>query len=586
MRMVVPAPRRLSIATRPPSFSVFSRTIASPRPRPDTWVMMGLVETSASNTSASAADSPSEPEASGARSPRLIGGRLDLFEVDAGPIVADRDFDFVAVDRRHGDSDRGLRRFAGAPPLLGRLDAMIDAIAQQVNERILQLLEDALVDRDFLAADREDRLFALVAAQVPNDLEQQGTDRGQRQHEQLLRVFQQLIDQLCHQQAILVRAAAQSGHTAFEGSNVVVIPVEELRQIMRIRRRDTVRGLLATLPQPAHPRLNSAPLLAPLLEAGFQRCEIRRPLVRGEFRRQHFFRLQQTCVEGAHGNANGFGLPCRGGNDLLPRDRLFSPRAVIGSGFDPTGGIFRGLGHHPPRRIQGAVRIVERFRRRRAFAALPRGEQSFQRLAQSFDLAEVDRARGALEAMRGSKIVSISRVRSAAAAAFSNSMRPVPIVCRCSAASTLKVARRARSSSSSTPLMGASHRKPASSASPSDLVGVGQLLQTLAKLVDIARRVLQLPGARHVLGTRHLDVFHRDGHLIHSDQLLLARGGNLRCSLRRLIHARRQRADRFPRGFRLSRAGLTALPPCSVAIAAAVVAFWISPRMVRTLSVA
>ena len=85
MRMTVPAPRRLSIATRPPSFSVFSRTIASPRPRPETWVMMGLVETSVSNTSPSAADSPFEPAASAAESPRLLAASLTFSRSTPAP---------------------------------------------------------------------------------------------------------------------------------------------------------------------------------------------------------------------------------------------------------------------------------------------------------------------------------------------------------------------------------------------------------------------------------------------------------------------------------------------------------------------
>ena len=78
MRMVVPEPRRLSIATRPPSFSAFSRTIASPKPRPDTRVIMGLVDTSVSKTSASAAASPSLSAALGATIPRLTAAALTL----------------------------------------------------------------------------------------------------------------------------------------------------------------------------------------------------------------------------------------------------------------------------------------------------------------------------------------------------------------------------------------------------------------------------------------------------------------------------------------------------------------------------
>ena len=243
--------------------------------------------------------------------------------------------------------------------------------------------------------------LALVAAQVPNHLEQQRTECGQRQHEQLLRVIQQLVDQLCHQEAVLFRAAAQARHAALEGPDVIVVPVEELRQLVRVGRRSSYTGALTKLPQPAHPWLNSAPLLAPLLEAGFQRCEIRRPLVRGELRRQHFLRFQQACVEHAHCDANGFEFRRRHGRGLLARERLLSLRRDFGLG--PGRGRASGLSHHLPHGIQGAVRFVECLRRGRALATFPSRKQAFERLALRFDLAEVDRAGCTFEAVRGTK---------------------------------------------------------------------------------------------------------------------------------------------------------------------------------------
>ena len=47
------------------------------------------------------------------------------------------------------------------------------------------------------------------------------------------------------------------------------------------------------------------------------------------------------------------------------------------------------------------MRGVETRRRGQALAALPRGEQILDRLAERFDLGEIDRARGALQTVRG-----------------------------------------------------------------------------------------------------------------------------------------------------------------------------------------
>ena len=173
MRMVVPEPRRLSIATRPPSLSAFSRTIASPKPRPGylrdhrTGGYFGLEDQRQRRGFAELIGSVRCDDSA------FDGRRLDLLDVDARTIVADGNLDLGAVHRRYRERDLGARWLAGAPALLGRLDAVVDAIAQQVNERVLQLLQDALVDRDFLATDREFRLLALIAALIANQLGEQ-----------------------------------------------------------------------------------------------------------------------------------------------------------------------------------------------------------------------------------------------------------------------------------------------------------------------------------------------------------------------------------------------------------------------------
>jgi hypothetical protein len=96
------------------------------------------------------------------------------------------------------------------------------------------------------------------------------------------------------------------------------------------------------------------------------------------------------------------------------------------------------------------------------------------------------------------------------------------------------------------------------------------------------RRALGLLRARHVLRARLLDVLHRQGHLVHPHRLLLRRGRNLRRRPRRCLDITGQRPDRFAASLESYTPASTALLPCSVAITAALVAFWLSPRIART----
>src|SRR5262249_51006251 len=98
--------------------------------------------------------------------PALEGSRFDPLDINARAVVADADLDLVAIDPRDREIDRRAGWLAGAAALFGYLDAVIDAVTQQMNEGVLQFLQDALVDRNFLATDHEIGFLALIAAQV------------------------------------------------------------------------------------------------------------------------------------------------------------------------------------------------------------------------------------------------------------------------------------------------------------------------------------------------------------------------------------------------------------------------------------
>src|SRR5689334_20473066 len=138
---------------------------------------------------------------------------------------------------------------------------------------------------------------------------------------------------------------------------------------------------------------------------------------------------------------------------------------------------------------------------------------------------------------------SINSARSEAAPSAPSFSSPAAMACRCSAASTRKVARSWRMKSS---CLGMAR---------SECVSGNQLLEPLTEFVDVARRSFQLPRAGHVLRAGLLDVLHRARHLVHAHELLLARRRDLRRGLRGLGDIPRQGLDGFSGEAGLTRTG-------------------------------
>ena len=151
------------------------------------------------------------------RDEAVFHGRLfHLFGVDARAVVGHEEFDLVAVHRRHGEGYCGAGRFAQPIALFGRLNAVINAIAKEVNERVLHLLEYALVNLHLLAMDHQVSLLALIAAEVAHQFREERSQGDQRQHEQFFRVLHQIVHQLANDQAVLLRRPAKRRDFAFE----------------------------------------------------------------------------------------------------------------------------------------------------------------------------------------------------------------------------------------------------------------------------------------------------------------------------------------------------------------------------------
>ncbi len=129
----VPSPTTLSTSTEPRSRSIASRTTSSPTPRPERSVTTPRVENPARKMRRSASASFVASADSCESVLRSTACERIRFGIDAGAVVANLDEQRVASLRRPQD-DGALERLPRALPLLGRLEAVVDRVAQQVGE--------------------------------------------------------------------------------------------------------------------------------------------------------------------------------------------------------------------------------------------------------------------------------------------------------------------------------------------------------------------------------------------------------------------------------------------------------------------
>jgi hypothetical protein len=94
-----------------------------------------------------------------------------------------------------GDADGGLGRLAGLHALGGWLDAVIDGVAQEVQQGLLEHFQQCLVDLDLLALDFEADLAAQGAGELAQGHGEVIEQRGQRDHAQLARRAVEIPDE-------------------------------------------------------------------------------------------------------------------------------------------------------------------------------------------------------------------------------------------------------------------------------------------------------------------------------------------------------------------------------------------------------
>ena len=164
----------------------------------------------------------SDAAASAAISPRSTAAATDLGRVDAAPVVADVDDD-VAAGVAGGDLERAGPRLARRDAVLGRLEAVVERVADEVDERVAERVDDGAVELGVLADELELDLLAELGRQVAHEAREAQEDGLDRDHPDLhdhrlqgLRGARELLHRL-----------AQAGHVGLGGERLDVRAVHD-----------------------------------------------------------------------------------------------------------------------------------------------------------------------------------------------------------------------------------------------------------------------------------------------------------------------------------------------------------------------
>ena len=162
------------------------------------------------------------------------GALADLLGIDARPVIADLDDDAVSLLAR-AEVNRSVRGLARRQAGLGVLDAVVDRVAHYVDERVVDLLEDLLVEFGLAAVDHQLDVLAELLRQVADGARERLEDGVGREHAQAHALLLQVVDD--HRRAghvlrvvlhILRELAAAARHEGVDHVDVVADRIHEL----------------------------------------------------------------------------------------------------------------------------------------------------------------------------------------------------------------------------------------------------------------------------------------------------------------------------------------------------------------------
>ena len=180
---------------RPPSAWIERLTTSMPTPRPEMSETVSAVEKPGRKIRLSISSSVSW--ASAAIRPLLDRRSADRARLMPAP-SSETSMTIAARAVRGGQPDRAFGGLAGGGALLGRLEAVVDGVADHVRQRVGQPLDDRLVDLGvFALGDQADRLAGHVgdlAHDARHALEHRLHRLGADRHDAVLDLARQLLE--------------------------------------------------------------------------------------------------------------------------------------------------------------------------------------------------------------------------------------------------------------------------------------------------------------------------------------------------------------------------------------------------------
>ena len=183
-RKVVPSPARLSTSMTPESPAMLVFTTSRPTPRPDIALTVEAVENPGLKSTACSSRSPAARARSSSSSPRWMATSRTRAQSTPPPSSVSASttrLPSCSAERRM----RPARGFPASLPQPRRLDAVVDGVADQVHQRIAQLLHQALVDLHLGAGGGEHHLLARLARHPPDEALHPVEQRAERHHPRL-----------------------------------------------------------------------------------------------------------------------------------------------------------------------------------------------------------------------------------------------------------------------------------------------------------------------------------------------------------------------------------------------------------------
>ena len=150
--------------------------------------------------------------------------------IDAAPVVTNGDLDAVAM-LLGADRERARGRLPRLLAFGRRLEAVIDRVSHQVDQRIGQLLDDPLVERGLGTAHRQLDLLAERSGEIANRPREGVEHRRHRKHRQFDDVLPQFLGDQRQLRLVIADVHEQRAHPA----------VDRRRARRRSRRARTAR---------------------------------------------------------------------------------------------------------------------------------------------------------------------------------------------------------------------------------------------------------------------------------------------------------------------------------------------------------